>query len=119
MKLFIILFSATMLFAAPSFQSVRTYMQSDGSTFQAKAQGDEYLHFLTTSNGDILLFNPRTKNFEYAEVKNERLVPSGIAYKAENNKRTRRSSRLGVPTITPEQIQKLYKKARERFYRRD
>lgn len=76
----VILFS-TLLLAAPAYQGKRTLTQADGTTFQAKAQGDEYLNWIETDQGDILRYNTQTKNYEYAEIKNGNLQKSGRIYK--------------------------------------
>ena len=115
MKLFLLLIG-TLLFAAPALQREHTYTQSDGTTFQAKPQGDEYLHFLKTKEGVILLYNLKTKNFDYATVKNDQLVPSGVPYMPKEKKLRRSTSLLHKPTVTPKQIEELYKKAKERFH---
>lgn len=115
---FLLLFASSLLFSAPALSLWRTYVQSDATTFQAIPQGDEYLHFLKTKNGDILIFNPKTKNFDYAEIKNDRLAPSGIPYRPISNDRFRQNvakTRLMPMPITTKQLEKLYKMARKRF----
>ena len=116
MKILLVLFATfATLFAAPAFQKGHTYTQSDGTTFQAKPQGDEYLHFLKTKEGAILLYNPATKNFDYAKIENDQLVPSGIPYMPKNTKLRKSAVRSPQPTITLQELQKVYMKSKERF----
>jgi len=82
MKFFILFLNlAFVLHAAPALSKEKTLTQSDGSTFKATPKGDEYLHYLKTEDGDILVYNPKTKNYDYAIIKNDTLTPSGNAYK--------------------------------------
>lgn len=106
---------STLLAAAPAFEKERIYTQSDGTTFKAKPQGDEYLHFLKTTEGAILLYNPVTKNFDYAKIENDRLVPSGTPYKTGKTKLRKSAAYSSRPAITPQELQRVYIKAKERF----
>jgi len=117
MKLFTLfaLFTTSLL-AAPALGIWHTYTQSDGTTFTAKPQGNEYLHFLKTKEGAILLYNPKTKNFDYATVQNDRLTPSNIPYMPKEKKLRKSASFSNKPTLTPKQLEELYKKAKERFH---
>lgn len=116
MKFFLLCITlSTLLVAAPAFEKERTYTQSDGTTFKAKPQGDEYLHFLKTKEGSILLYNQKTKNFDYATVENNRLVPSGIPYKIGKTKLRKSVTHSSKPDITPQELQRVYIKAKERF----
>ncbi len=117
-SIFVLLTVFATLFAAPALDKERTLIQSEGTTFKAKAYGDEYLHFFKTKNGDILVYNPKTKNYDYAEIKNDRLAPSGIAYKPQNTKSRKSVAKAKTPTITNEQLRKLYIKAKRRFHAR-
>ncbi len=73
------LFSALLL-AAPAFQGERTFVQNDGSSFQAQVKGDEYLHWTETKNGDVLIYNKKSKNHDFAIIQNSELAPSGEMY---------------------------------------
>ncbi len=79
-------------------------MQKDGTTFIGHAQGDEFLHYIQTQEGDILLYNPKTKNYEYAIIKDDRLVPSGVVYKPGKKRSYMQKS---MPRISKEKLQKL------------
>ncbi len=88
--------------AAPAFSKMRTYTQNDGSSFEAIPKGDEYLNYIETKSGDILLYNPKTKNYAYATIKNDQLVPSGKAYRDETAKRS--NAFLHTTNISKEEL---------------
>lgn len=116
--IFSLVTTLTLLFGAPAFTLERTYTQSDGTTFKAKPQGDEYIHFLKTEDGAILVYNPQTKNFEYAIVEEDRLIPSGVAYRKNSTNANKSAPRVTPPKITQKELQEAYKKARLRFQNR-
>ncbi|PHS55983.1 MAG: hypothetical protein COB17_10495 [Sulfurimonas sp.] len=90
MKLLIVLlFIFTYSFAAPAFNKTREFTQADGSTFIAKAGGDRHLNWVQTVDGEILKYNSKSKNFEYAKINNDKLELSGIKYEKNNSKRVR------------------------------
>ncbi len=111
--IFLVLFFSSVLNAAPAMPFERSFSQNDGSRFKAHAVGDEYLHYIETKSGDILVYNPKTKNYEFATVKGSRLAPSGLPYK----KRALRSSiaRTNTPTISKKELQRLRQIAIKRF----
>lgn len=111
--LFFYFISFSVLYAAPALPFERTFIQNDGDSFKAHAVGDEYLHYIETKSGAILLYNPKTKNYEYATVKGNRLAPSGLPYK----KRVMQSSiaRTNTPTISKKELQRLRQIAIKRF----
>ncbi|MDD2790151.1 MAG: hypothetical protein PHU40_05725 [Sulfurimonas sp.] len=78
----LLLFSllSTLLFAAPAFDGLREFKNADGTTFMAKGQGNQHLNWIETEDGEILRYNEVTKDFEYAQIKEEALEPSGIKY---------------------------------------
>jgi len=70
----------TILIAAPAFQGIRTFVQKDGSSFQAHLQGDEYLNWVETKDGEILVYNKQDQSYDYAVIREEELKPSGEKY---------------------------------------
>ena len=63
----LITFGATLLSAAPARGGLRTYTQSDGSTFQATLKGDAAFHWME-SEGEVIMYNPQDKNYYNAEL---------------------------------------------------
>lgn len=72
---------SSVLFAAPAREAVHTFMQSSSETFVAKQRGDEHLHWIETENSDILIYNKKSGNYDYAVIEGEELKPSKRAYK--------------------------------------
>jgi hypothetical protein len=67
-------------FSAPALDAMREFTNADGTTFMAKAQGNQHLNWVQTQDGEILKYNEASKNFEYAEIKEDALVSSGLKY---------------------------------------
>jgi len=81
MKLLItLILLAQLLVAAPAFQGKRTFTQPDGTVINYQNRGDEYLHYAESDDGEILLYNTKTKQMEYVEIKDNALKPNGEAY---------------------------------------
>ena len=76
--LFLLLLSQ--LQAVPAFGGIREFKQADGSTFKATAKGNQHLNWIESADGEILKYNPKTKNYELAEIKYNNLSPSGQVY---------------------------------------
>ena len=80
-----VIFFLTCLFlllqAAPAREASHTFVQSDASSFSAKQKGDEYLHWLESVEGDIIIYNRESGNYEYGVIKGDTLRASGIIYK--------------------------------------
>ncbi|MEA2091605.1 MAG: hypothetical protein U9O83_04460 [Campylobacterota bacterium] len=110
---YILLFSLTFsyLFCAPAYFKTREFKQADGSSFIAKARGDEHLNWIETDDGEILKYNSQTKNFEYAQIKNNQLKASGVRYYKKNSKPAR--SLRDVKKLDKDSVYKLWKKRRE------
>jgi len=102
--LFILSIVSILAFGAPAFSQPFTFKQSDGSTFIGKLKGDEYLHWVENEKGDVLLLNKKSRNFEYAIIKEGRLSPSGIKPGAK--------ARSTVPAISKEVLKELWRKNR-------
>jgi len=96
------------LFSAPAFQKMREFKNADGTTFKAKAQGNQYLNWIETVTGEILKYNSESKNFEYAKIEGDILKASGARYEKKNSKRAR--SLAHITKIKNQDIYKLWKK---------
>lgn len=85
-----LLYSALILFAfashafssPPLEERYTTFKQTDGSEVTLMRQGDARFHWLETRTGEVVVRNPDTGDYEYAEIKKESgrpvLVPSGV-----------------------------------------
>jgi hypothetical protein len=101
---------ASYLFAAPAFHGKRTFTQPDGTVVEYRVQGDEYLHWNETENGDILLYSKKHRRLEFAEIEDGTLQPSGIPYSKPDTSK--------APSVTPckltrEEIAELHRKRRD------
>jgi len=61
--------------AAPADPTPRKVEQADGSVISVKVQGDEFLQWHETLNGDVIAYNEETKNWHYAYISDEQLLP--------------------------------------------
>lgn len=66
--------------AAPARGGYREFKQDNGHTFIAQAKGNQHLNWIESADGEILKYNPDTKNYELAQIKDNELKPSGIKY---------------------------------------
>ncbi len=80
--LVLFIFTISTLWSAPALSIEQQFQQPDGTTFTGRQQGDEYLHWIETEDGEIVLYNKKGKRFEYATVKDDKLVPSGESFKS-------------------------------------
>ncbi len=63
--LFLMLFSSVNVFAVPADSTPREYIQSDGSTITVILRGDEFFHYYTDNENDLLY---RNDNGDYLYV---------------------------------------------------
>ncbi|RLA73111.1 MAG: hypothetical protein DRG24_01135 [Epsilonproteobacteria bacterium] len=103
---------AATLSAAPAFEKSRILIQNDGATFQAQMKGDEYLHWIETTGGSILIYNKKSKNYEHANIKNNALVPSGQAFRSASKQRIQQSASF-QKEISQEALSELWIKKRQ------
>lgn len=57
----------------------KTFKQQDGSAFKGITKGKDFFTYIELSNGYICLYSKESKVYEYALVKDGRLVPSGVS----------------------------------------
>ncbi len=117
MKILIVLaFFVSYALAAPAYNKLRDFKQSDGTTFKARAFGNQHLNWIETQDGEILKYNEQSKNFEYAKIKDESLKPSGARYEQNNSKRARSLKHVGK--IDKQELRKLWMKKQEEAHLR-
>ncbi len=80
MKFLLIVLVTLTLQATSTLSTLRTFTQSDGTTFKGRLQGDAFMHWIEAADNSILLFNKKTENFEYAIIKDNDLILSGDIY---------------------------------------
>ena len=64
--------------AVPAFPGTIKVHQADGTEISIRLHGDEFGHYTTTEDGFPLVFNSATNNYEYAILKDGRMVGCGI-----------------------------------------
>jgi len=114
MKLLLIPFVLTYAFAAPAFNKEREFTQADGTKFTARAHGDHHLNWIETTDGELLRYNSQTKNFEYAEIKDDRLKASGQRY--EKNSLKKAKSFKNTNKLLKDDVYELWRKKRSKSY---
>ena len=57
---------------------LQTYKQADGSSFEGISKGEGFFTYIELANGYIGVYNKESKSYEYALVKGEELLASGI-----------------------------------------
>ena len=107
-----------LLLAAPAFQGKRTFTQPDGSLISYKNQGDEHLHWSESEDGEVIMYNKTTKQFEYAEIKDETLKPSGTRYKKVDPSSKHSRSNKASQHLYKDQLRDLYKLKRDKRLKR-
>jgi len=68
-KLLLITMICTLGFAVPAYKGEIDFKQKDGSTFKGELKGDEYFSWVEDKQGNIIKYNTKTKNYEYAKLK--------------------------------------------------
>lgn len=101
-----LLLYGTLLNAAPAFERERTFTQPDGTTFQGRLRGDEYLHWVETEEGKILVFNKKERRFEMGEIIDDTLKPSGDVFDPFQQMEQ---------SITPDALRQLWQKKRRKI----
>ena len=104
------------IFSAPALNALRTFKQADGTKFKAKAFGNQHLNWLETEDGEILKYNRKNRNFEYATIKKNSLKASGTRFEQNSSKRARSIGR--IDKIDKEELYKLWHKKREESNKR-
>lgn len=102
----LILLTLNLLYAVPAYSKFREFKHADGTVFIAKAQGNQYLNWIETVDGEILKYNEDSQNFEYANIQENFLKPSGIRYESNNSKIQKSSGR--IKTIEKIDVYKLW-----------
>ncbi len=110
MKYIFILFTlVSVLFSAPARDGSRVYTQKNGEIFSGHPRGDEHLHWIESADGEILRYNPVTKNYELAEIRGNSLAPSGKKYISG----VKRASSRNAHSLSTKSVLKLWRKKRE------
>lgn len=69
---------AQVSYAVPAYPKPFKVKQADGTYITIQLRGDEFSHLTYTTDGYPLVFNDATGNYDYAQVSNGLMMPSGI-----------------------------------------
>ncbi len=118
-KLILFMSMITWAYTAPAFKGSIKFKQSDGSTFSGKLKGDEWFNWIEDKKGDIIKYNKKSKNYEYAMIKEVNgtldLVPSSI--KVGNKPKRSNGSESTVENllkIDKEVLRQIWKQKKEK-----
>ena len=114
--LLLILLTLSQLFSAPALGKMRQFTNADGTTFMAKARGDQHLNWIQTDDGEILRYNQNSNNFEYAIIKKNLLQASGIKYEKKDIKQKR--SVRDIDKINEKELFELWNQKKLQHYQR-
>ncbi|MBD5797084.1 metalloprotease [Bacillus pseudomycoides] len=79
-SLICVLYLQTNAFAAPAYDGIVKMKQPSGESFQATMHGDEWFHWASTKDGDVLLQDQKGY-WNYAELTSNELKSTGKKYK--------------------------------------
>ncbi len=79
-SLICVLYVQTNAFAAPAYEGVVKMKQPSGETFEGTLHGDEWFHWVSTKDGNILLQDQKGY-WNYAELTSDELISTGTKYK--------------------------------------
>ncbi|MBU1657476.1 hypothetical protein KKG72_00275 [bacterium] len=115
---FLLIFSlfVCQLFSAQAYGKLREFQNADGTTFKAKACGNQHLNWLQTQDGEIVKHNPKSRNFEYAHIKNNTLEASGERYEKNNSKRSK--TLKDAKKLNNEEVYKLWNEKQRGAHKR-
>ena len=106
--LFLLITTLSILFCAPAFHGKKIFELENGETFQGYVKGDEYLNWIESERGEVLLFNNRSNRYEYAQILDNELIASGV------EKKLHVKTRTAVPSLKKESLYKLWKEKRSK-----
>ncbi len=109
---YLILLSLTFatLFCAPAYNAKKVCKQANGEEFICRANGNHHLNWIEDEDGEILKYNTKTKNFEYAVIKGIDLKASGVKYQKQNTKKSVSKAKREVQKVERKQLQELMRK---------
>ena len=115
-SLLLVLLTLSQLFSAPALGKMREFTNADGTTFMAKARGDQHLNWIQTDDGEVLRYNQNSNNFEYAIIKKNLLQASGVKYDKKDVKQKR--SLRHIDKINEKELYKLWSQKKIQHYQR-
>ncbi len=78
MTLLVALATSNAVMAIPADPRLRTFKQANGNLLTYRVVGDEFAHAEVSEDGYPIVYNAKSRNYEFAQLKNQRWVESGI-----------------------------------------
>lgn len=88
----ILLVSSAILCAAPARDGQRYYKQPNGTVFSGQSKGDAFFHWIETSDGEIVIYNAKSRQYEKADISSEALKSSGKMFKPSKTRSENRTA---------------------------
>ena len=103
------------LSAVPALSIEREYQQIDGSSFRGTLRGDEFFYWIELLDNNISIYSESSGLYEYGEIKNENLMPSGISVTPVQSSPSSSTSKdpILVPKIDKKKLYKIWDKKRK------
>ena len=92
-------------------EQIIEFTQPDGQKLTGYVRGDEYLNWIKLTDGSIVIYNPKSRQYEYAIIENNELRSSNI--KVNKTKVNRTSSQIN--SLQENELFKLRKKKKEQI----
>jgi len=103
-------------FCAPAYQGEITFTQKDGSHFVGHLHGDEYFSWIEDTQGHIVVFNKKSKDYELGKLQiingHMQLLPSGLK-SSDSNKNGITFAQVANNKIKISDLKKVWKEKRE------
>lgn len=103
-----ICFASISIMAAPAVQRPHYFQQPDGTVFEGNLKGDEYLNWIETRSGKIVIFDAATRQYEPAMIRGSNLVGNGKRYEETSD----------MPSLKSSEVKALWKARRSAEVRR-
>jgi hypothetical protein len=111
-KIILLAIFTSSLYSSMALDEKSDFIQKDGSTFKGNLKGDEWFNWVEDEKENILIYNKKTKNYEYAMLKTSngklRLTTSGV----KEGSKLRPSS----TKIDKKELSKIWKQKRNTAY---
>lgn len=92
-------FLSLSVMAAPAVQRPHYFQQPDGTVFEGHLQGDEYLNWIETRAGEIVVFDAQAQQYEPAVIRSGTLVGNGKRYRTTANGRSTATESINASDV--------------------
>lgn len=120
--IFIMFFALTSAFCVQAMEGLITFTKKDGSTFKGYLQGDEYLNWIKTEDGKLIIYNNSSRKYEYIKIEEEygikSLTGTGVEYTPNTIKRSSTFNKKIVQenSINEKKLYEIKKERKEKLF---